>query len=68
MGAGRGAWCLVCPRWGLTQWALSQGTRKGRRAPDGGAGFIFLRGGLIESQEGEIWEEIRERNWGENAR
>lgn len=70
MGAGRGAWCA--PGGGLTQGAHPGGSPRGpgreRRARDGGAGFISLRAGVMESQEGEIWEAIRERNWGKNAR
>lgn len=57
---GHRAWCLACTGEGGSPSGLfHRGPGRERRAPDGGTGLIFLWGGVIESQEGEIWEEIR---------
>lgn len=60
-----GTWCSVCGEGGGLTWqVLSQGTRKGKEGPGRGrAGEVDLPScGEEQHQEGEIWEEIQERN------
>jgi len=57
----RGAWCAG-GRGGLPGGSLT-GEQEWKGGPRvGGSGLILSWGGAIESQEGEIWEEIQERN------